>query len=65
MEELHDRIERVRHAEAFEASLRDDGIDPDEFENSWSAYGSFENLPATYRRAILAGEKEASVPAQS
>lgn len=56
--ELHDRINRVINTEAFEKSLGKAGICLFEFQSDWANYPSFEKLPAAYKKAIHAGERE-------
>ncbi len=60
MKELHDRINRIINAEAFRRALEDEEIDFIEFQCTWAelSKGSFDNLPAGYRRAVLKGEEE-------
>lgn len=60
MKELHDRINRIINAAAFEKYLGEHGIDLFEFQCSWAklSKGKFENLPEHYQKAILAGEQE-------
>lgn len=60
MKELHDRINRVIHTDAFERALEEAGIELFEFQCSWCKFGDggFDTLPEPYKNAILAGEKE-------
>ena len=60
MKTLHDRINRVIHTRAFEEALESAGVDLFEFQCEWCklSNGSFDGLPASYREAILAGERE-------
>jgi hypothetical protein len=63
MKELHDRINRVINTCAFEQTLEKEGIALFQFQGKWARYaskGGFDSLPAGYRRAIIAGEKELS-----
>jgi hypothetical protein len=53
---LLDRINRVINVPEFEQSLEQDGLNVCDFQLEWSEYDDFEALPASFRRAILAGE---------
>ena len=56
--DLHDRINLVIHTDAFEETLESNGKSMIEFQLEWADYGTFEELPAVYQKAILAGEQE-------
>ena len=58
--ELHDRINRVINAPAFEKTLEAEGFCLFDFQAEWTRYPSFENLPPPFQHAIIEAEKELS-----
>lgn len=58
MNGLLDRINRVINTDAFTKSLEKDGLILADFQGSWVDYDTFDSLPETHKRAILAGEEE-------
>lgn len=56
--ELEARINRVINTETFEKALEASGVDRIEFQLAWPIFDSFDELPLTYREAILAAERE-------
>lgn len=62
MKTLHDRIAKVINTDAFRRTLEENGVEMIEFQCSWNqeSGGKFDQLPAAFQQAILAGEEELS-----